>query len=132
MKGTEEDKEYKRNIKKIAKKVLRKKNKFGETPLELIKLNLEKIKKIKNPNSEVHFDTILSYIIDKSVKPFDIDQHGKNKLKGFTVQNLVDNNREKQEITDEILAYNFNLLTNFIGLKVARKKVLTSEIHFYK
>lgn len=68
----------------MAKKMLKKKNKFGESPLETLRVNLEKIKKLKNPNSEVHQDTVLDYIVDKSVKPFSLDGNGNYRFKRGT------------------------------------------------
>jgi hypothetical protein len=49
---------------------LKQKNLAGETPLSIIKKNLEKVKKLRNKIAEVFEDEIISFLEDPKMKPF--------------------------------------------------------------
>lgn len=55
----------------------REKNKAGETAEHIIKRNLEKIKRLKNPNSEVTSHEIKLYLSNSSKHPFPLDNNRK-------------------------------------------------------
>jgi hypothetical protein len=52
---------------------LKRKNKNGDSALDILRQNLEKVKKIRNPSAEVRFDTVISYLKNPHRVPFNID-----------------------------------------------------------
>lgn len=59
--------------------VLHLKNKNGDSPVTIIKRNLEKIKKLRNKNAEVFEEEILNFLEDPSCEPFNIDHHDRKR-----------------------------------------------------
>ena len=60
-------------IKSHDESVLHVQNKKGESPLDIIKKNLDVVKKLKNKSSEVYHEEIMDYLKNPQKAPFNLE-----------------------------------------------------------